>query len=341
VITCLAAGACSVTRTYEPSKEVIFERRNDAGTERYTIGSGGTLNVHKDIQRPSGYLGIEASAVTQERAERMQITPFDGVYVEKVQPGSPADLGGLIPGDIVLSIDDQQLHSPDQFKLLVSKAPLDRDVTLNVYRQNTERELRARLESRPVAERSDTVVPLPAIFDAAMVGMEISTLPPNVVQEIWGADAQRAIVSQVLVGGPAYFAGLRTGDVIGRCNGQPIATAQEFFSEIRRAGPDKTVEVSVQDSDRSMLFDLPIEQDFTGGTEFYFPFLFDYQSDQQATDLDIGWFLVNYEKSYHETKRRQPSSNSEFSLLLHLFEVENTDDSTCISLLWFIHLNFD
>jgi S1-C subfamily serine protease len=45
-----------------------------------------------------------------------------GVLVANVQPGSPADLAGVRPGDILLSVNRQPVNSTKQAVEVISKA---------------------------------------------------------------------------------------------------------------------------------------------------------------------------------------------------------------------------
>lgn len=345
VIALLGAGTgCRTTARYDQASAVILERTSEAGRERYTIQSGGKLLVSRELRKPRGHLGVASQTLSLERAHQLGIDPFEGVYVEAVENDSPAERAGLLPGDVILEIHGKAIHSRDQFRYLTANAALEEPLQLLVRRAGENRVLDAHLEQRFEDEDIKSLIRLESQSDARMVGLELSTIPEDMVREIWEAEGSaRAIVSNVVTGGPGYFAGLRAGDVIHSCNGKVIATADEFFAEIRRAGEGETVEVVLKNAGNTEPMLLEIDDDFQGGAWFGIPLLVGYESDHRHTDfgLLLGGLLVNYESEYSPTSKREPSSRSEFGLVLDLFEVETDDDSTCISFLWFINLRFD
>ncbi len=336
--------SCRTTARYDRASATILERSGEAGSERYTIQSGGKLLISRKQRQPQGFLGVSTQTLSLTRAEQLGIDPFEGVFVEAIDSNSPAKRAGLLPGDVLLEIHGKAIHSKDQFRYLIANSPLDVPVQLLVRRGGENRVIDAELEQRYEDEDSKSLVRLDSQSDTRMVGMEISTIPEDLVREIWEAEgSSRAIVSNVVVGGPAYFSGLRAGDVLHSCNGRMISTAEEFFTEIRRAGDGETVEVVLKHSGDNTPMLLEIEEDFQGGTWFGIPLLVGYESDHRHTDfgLLLGGLLLDYESEYSYTPDREPSSRSEFGLVLDLFEIETDDDSTCISLLWFINLRFD
>ncbi len=125
-----------------------------------------TTTAKKPAQSASPvWLGIQGSDLTANVAEAMKL-PSDqvGVLVEQVEQGSPADDAGLrggykpytlngarlmIGGDVIVSIDDQDVTSMADLKDYLSKAKPGQDVTLKVLRDGEETEITVTLAERP------------------------------------------------------------------------------------------------------------------------------------------------------------------------------------------------
>src|SRR6478672_2126399 len=71
-----------------------------------------------------------------------------------------------------------------------------------------------------------------------LLGVSMYTVTPDISQSLGLANAQGALVSQVVDGSPAAKAGIRTGDVITSVNGQPVKSNSELRNSIglRRVG---------------------------------------------------------------------------------------------------------
>ena len=55
-----------------------------------------------------GWLGVEVKALTPELAESLGLGETAGIVVAGVYRDGPAARGGLLPGDVILTIDKQE-----------------------------------------------------------------------------------------------------------------------------------------------------------------------------------------------------------------------------------------
>ena len=58
---------------------------------------------------------------------------MNGVVVESVRPGSPAEDAGLAPGDVILEVDRRPITSADQFVAAVHANSEGNDMLLLVW----------------------------------------------------------------------------------------------------------------------------------------------------------------------------------------------------------------
>ena len=80
----------------------------------------------------SNRLGVVVAELTDQQREALDISV--GIAVREVRQG-PAAMVGLRPGDVVTSLDNQQIESVKQFEQLTEKLPTNRSVSMRVIRQ--------------------------------------------------------------------------------------------------------------------------------------------------------------------------------------------------------------
>ena len=86
-----------------------------------------------------GWLGIEVEKITQTK----------GVLITATIRGDPADKAGIIPGDIVLSINGENTNSPEQIIAMITKLQPGANIKIKILRGWEERELTASIVQRP------------------------------------------------------------------------------------------------------------------------------------------------------------------------------------------------
>lgn len=76
-------------------------------------------------QRGKGRLGLHIGAFTPERQKELAV-PLNsqGVFVVKVEKGSPADIAGIKPADVIIEFNGWQVSDPNEMKeIVVALAP--------------------------------------------------------------------------------------------------------------------------------------------------------------------------------------------------------------------------
>jgi serine protease Do len=92
-------------------------------------------NAEKSAPSDQGKWGLGMEDLNPQMKGLLTPKSSDGVMVANVQPGSPADLAGVRPGDILLSVNRQPVHSTKQAVEVISKAK-DSDSLLLLLRRD-------------------------------------------------------------------------------------------------------------------------------------------------------------------------------------------------------------
>ena len=77
-------------------------------------------------------LGFEVSPLTSEVAQQLGIKAGEGAVVTNVQPNSPADQQGLVPGMVIIQANRKPVKTVEELKKAMEAQPLDKGVLLLV-----------------------------------------------------------------------------------------------------------------------------------------------------------------------------------------------------------------
>ena len=122
-----------------------------------------SLLAHGRVIRP--WLGFHGQLVTSELKDLLKAPLVDGLLVEVIEPGSPAEGAGLqggrleleidgraylIGGDVITGINGRALDSSAALAEVMRKLAVGASVRLNVYREGQRREVVYTLPERPL-----------------------------------------------------------------------------------------------------------------------------------------------------------------------------------------------
>lgn len=95
------------------------------------------LITNKKIARP--YIGITGVSLDEDYASRYGLV--EGVYVQSVEIKSPAELGGLRQGDVIVEVNNIKVLSVTEINVVKNKLKVGDKITVKVYRNNEYKEL--------------------------------------------------------------------------------------------------------------------------------------------------------------------------------------------------------
>ncbi len=106
------------------------------------------------LERP--YLGVRYVTLNEDIADQLNIDQTSGAYIPRgtsqnpsVLPGSPAEKGGLQPGDVIIEIDGQKLDEDNTLVSILGKKQVGDRVEIKVIRNGEEKTLHVTLEAVP------------------------------------------------------------------------------------------------------------------------------------------------------------------------------------------------
>jgi Do/DeqQ family serine protease len=177
----------------------------------------------KAVQRP--WLGAKLQAVTPDIADSLGLKRPAGALVANVLPGSPAAKAGLKAGDLIVSIDGQEVDDPNAFDYRFATQPLGGTAKLVYVRGGKEYAASVALELAPDRPRDEIAIRGRSPF----TGARVANLSPALADQLQIQNSDSGVVVlDVPDNSIAAQFGFRPGDVIVDVNGERIEHTRDL-----------------------------------------------------------------------------------------------------------------
>lgn len=229
-----------------------------------------TLGVAPGIAQTSdAYLGITMSSISSSMARALKLDEGTGVLVDRVVAGSPAEIGGLESGDVILQIDERPVTAKRDLTRHLQGLQPGQEVKLAILREGKRRQLKVTLGERPrrQVDRTGNILEdmgLWRYFDAEegdgqniLKDLGLTSL----VQGWLGVETENAAtgkgkaagarVTAVVKDSPAALAGLESGDVITAIDDVSIDSVAALQSHLEKTRPGDRVTLAIKRDDKS------------------------------------------------------------------------------------------
>ena len=200
-----------------------------------------------------GRIGVQIGEVTKDVAESLGMPKAQGALVQRVEPDSPAEKGGLQAGDIILKYNGIAIERLSDLPRLVGSTKPGTRAALTIWRKGASRELSlviTEMESEKVAQKESKAVKPDAAPNA--LGLVVSDLSAAQKKELKVSNG----VMVDSVEGSAARAGLRAGDLILQFNNTDVKNAKEFNALVAKVEKKKMVVLLVRRGDSSQFVPL-------------------------------------------------------------------------------------
>ncbi|MDA2926194.1 PDZ domain-containing protein [Acidobacteria bacterium AH-259-G07] len=204
------------------------------------------------------YLGVQIRDVTLKDVPNLDLPKEAGVFVERVQEGSPAADGDLQKGDVIVEFANFPVISVRQFRRLVAETPPGRQVELVVIRDGqriartvTIAERKSRMGNR-FSRRYRIEIPSvpeldfgdfrfhfdpdhPRFFfsDRPQLGIKGQEISEQLAETLGVPEKKGVLVMEVVKDSPGERAGLKAGDVIISVDGEQVETLGDLRRHLK------------------------------------------------------------------------------------------------------------
>jgi serine protease Do len=173
-----------------------------------------------------GWLGVGIQTVTEELASQFNLDKEEGVLVNEVFDGEPAQKAGVQPGDIILKVDNALVDTPTSLAKAVAALTPGKAATLKILRNGEPRDLSVVLSERK--DESETPEVVPVKTPESILGLTIEDITKDAADRFKLKDTQGVIITKVETDSLADRGGLKEGDVIKELNRRAISDSSDF-----------------------------------------------------------------------------------------------------------------
>jgi len=173
-----------------------------------------------------GWLGVSLMEPSKETITSMGLENKRGALAAQVFLGSPADKGGIRPGDFITHVNGKEARNTQQLQMIVGDLKPGDNAKFTVIRDKQTKEIQVKIETRTDQVASDNKKLWP--------GLIVMPLNDQLKQNMeLDKDAKGLVVVQVSDGSPANVIGIKAGDRITTVNGVTVADIAAFYKVLR------------------------------------------------------------------------------------------------------------
>ncbi|MDR1307012.1 MAG: Do family serine endopeptidase [Treponema sp.] len=189
-----------------------------------------------------GWLGVSLIDPDREVIQALNLSGKRGALVSQMFLGSPAERGGIQPGDFITALNSREVRGMNQLTLMVGELQPGERANFQVIRDGVQRNIQVRIETRSnnVAAENSKLWP----------GVYVIPLTPSIRESLkLDAKTEGLYVGQVIARSPAAVVGLSRQDIITAVNGEKVKDLASFYKVMReKAGRDIWFDVMRGDS---------------------------------------------------------------------------------------------
>jgi S1-C subfamily serine protease len=172
-----------------------------------------------------GWLGVSLVDADKDILSGLGIGDRKGALASQVFLGSPADKGGMVPGDFVITLNGKEVKTVDQLVRDVGDLAAGATAKFGIIRNGKEKMITVK-----IAERNETLVSDSGKLWPGFIPYAMS----DDIRKQLKLDAKQKgiLVTNVQAKSPASVMGLLSGDVIVKVNDKDVSTLGDFYEKL-------------------------------------------------------------------------------------------------------------
>ncbi len=181
-----------------------------------------------------GWLGVSIGDLSQDGVEALDIDEKYGAFVFQVFTNSPADKGGIIPGDYILSVNGQKAQDRNHLTRLIGDMHPGEIADFSLLRGGRKKKVSVKIKER--ADEKE----VKKMNSRAWPGVTAFPITQELIKRMeLDEDQTGVVVAEVYPKTSMQVAGLKSGDIITGINNHDIKGLADFYKALGSIGKDK------------------------------------------------------------------------------------------------------
>jgi serine protease Do len=198
-----------------------------------------------------GRIGVGVQDVDAQLAQSFGLDRPRGALVGYVDPDGPAKKAGIEPGDVILSVNDQEIEQSGTLSTQIAAMKPGSNARLRVWRDRKERVIESRVAELQEENSGETRAPSGSERSGTL-GLAVRPLTED---EKRIANTQGSVVVEDATS-PASDVGIQPGDIIIGVNGRRIESPSQLRDAVRSA--KGSVALLVQRGEAQIFVPIPV-----------------------------------------------------------------------------------
>jgi serine protease Do len=185
-----------------------------------------------------GWLGVSVQSITKEMLSFSHIERVRGVVVTRIMERSPGARAGLKRGDVILSLENNEVSDKTDYSERVSTYPVGNTIYMGILRDGKEESVSLKVSLLPTSQVADYV--------KIWLGFTVNKIQQSLVRRYRLVTSQGVVVTSVTPNSVSGKIGVQLGDIIRQVNQVRIENEKDFRAAMVEAAGRDSVLILVQ-----------------------------------------------------------------------------------------------
>lgn len=205
----------------------IFSRTGGSIGLSFSIPSSVALRVVEQLKQNGvvqrGWLGVAIQDVNKALAQSLELDKPRGALINAVEIDSPADKGGIEPGDVIVKLNGQDIIDADDLPHLVGMLAPDTKTKIEIVRHGKRKVLKVTIGT---LEGDEVSIAQAADHSSDRLGLSIKPVDEDQLRALKLRGG--VLIAEVLPDSPSAVAGIKPGDILVQLGYSRVENTDEY-----------------------------------------------------------------------------------------------------------------